>query len=108
VPIFQQIKVHRSNHFKLDFIITFKNKTNSLNVFEVHHRTKPKSIRLIVASVTYLDFQFQKSIAPIILYILHTNQFHYINTEVYNFKMSPIYQFHNVQNNIIITTTFKW
>jgi hypothetical protein len=63
---------------------------NSLNVFEVHHKTKPKSIHLIIANVTYLDFQFQKSIAPIILYIFHTNQFHYINIEVYNFKMSLI------------------
>jgi hypothetical protein len=51
---------------------------------------KPKSILLIVTSVTNLDFQFQKSIASIILYILHTNEFHYINIEIYNFKMSPI------------------
>jgi hypothetical protein len=58
--------------------------------FEVHHITKPKSIHLIVDGVTYLDFQFQKSIALIILYILHTGQFHYINIEVYNFKISPI------------------
>ncbi len=94
-----------SNHFKLDFIITFKIKTNSLNVFEVHHRTKPKSIHLIVASITYLDFQFQKSIAHVIFYILHTNQFHYINIEFYNFKMNPISQFHNVQNNIV---KFRW
>jgi hypothetical protein len=71
-------------------LLHFKIKTNSLNVFEVHHRTKPKSIHLIVASVTYLDFQFQKSIILIIIYFLHTNQFHYINIEVYNFKMSPI------------------
>jgi hypothetical protein len=60
------------------------------DVFEFHHRTKPKFVHLIVVSVTYFDFQFQKSIAPIILYILHTNKFHYINIEVYNFKMSPI------------------
>jgi hypothetical protein len=71
-------------------LLHFKIKTNSLNVFEVHHKSKPKSIHLIVASFTYLDFQFQKSITPIILYILHTNQFHYINIEVYNSKMSPI------------------
>jgi hypothetical protein len=71
-------------------LLHLKIKTNSLNFFEVHHRTKPKSIHLIVASVTYLEFQFQKSMASIILYILHTNQFHYINIEVYNFKMSPI------------------
>jgi hypothetical protein len=71
-------------------LLDLKIKINSLNVFEFRHRTKPRSIHLIVASFTYLDFQFQKSIAPIILYILHTNQFHYINIEVYNFKMSPI------------------
>jgi hypothetical protein len=71
-------------------LLHFKIKTNFLNVFEVHHRTKPKSIHLIIASVTYFDFQFQKSIAPIILYIFHTNQFHYINIETYNFKMNPI------------------
>jgi hypothetical protein len=65
-------------------------KTNSLNLFEVHHITKPKSIHLIVDSVTYLDFQFQKFIDPIILHVFHTNQFHYINIEFYNFKMSPI------------------
>jgi hypothetical protein len=75
---------------RLISLLHLKIKTNFLNVFEVHHRTKPKSIHLIVASITYLDFQFQKSIAPIILYILHTNQFHYINIEVYNFKMNPI------------------
>jgi len=71
-------------------LLYFKIKTNSLNVFEVHHKTKPKSIHLIVVSITYFDFQFQKSIAPIILYIFHTNQFHYINIEAYNFKMNPI------------------
>jgi hypothetical protein len=71
-------------------LLHFEIKTNSRNVFEVHHRTKSKSIHLIVASITFLDFQFQKSITPIILYIFHTNQFHYINIEVYNFKMSPI------------------
>jgi hypothetical protein len=71
----------------LILLLHFKIKTNSLNVFEVHHRTKPKSIHLIVNSITYLDFQFQKSLALIILYILHANQFHYINIEVYNFKM---------------------
>jgi len=74
----------------LNSLLHLEIKTNSLNVFEVHYRTKPKSIHLIVASVTYLDFQFQKFIDPIILYIVHTNQFHYINIEVYNFKMSPI------------------
>jgi hypothetical protein len=71
-------------------LLHLKIKTNSLNVFEVHHKTKPKSIHLIGASITYLDFQFEKSTTPIILYILHTNQFHYINIEVYNFKMGPI------------------
>jgi hypothetical protein len=71
-------------------LLHLKIKTNSSNVFEVHHRTKPKSIQLIVASVTYLNFQFQKLTVLIILYILHINQFHYINIEVYNFKMSPI------------------
>jgi len=74
----------------LNSLLHLEIKTNSLNVFEVHYRTKPKSVHLIVASVTYLDFQFQKFIDPIILYIDHTNQFHYINIEVYNFKMSPI------------------
>jgi hypothetical protein len=74
----------------LNSLLHLEIKTNSLNVFEVHYRTKPKSVHLIVASVTYLDFQFQKFIDPIILYIVHTNQFHYINIEVYNFKMSPI------------------
>jgi hypothetical protein len=74
----------------LNSLLHLEIKTNSLNVFEVHYRTKPKSIHLIVASVTYLDFQFQKFIDPIILYIVHTNQFHYINIEVYNFKTSPI------------------
>jgi hypothetical protein len=54
-------------------LLHLKIKTNSLNIFEIHHKSKPKSIHLIVASVTYLDFQFQKSIAPIILYIMHTN-----------------------------------
>jgi len=74
----------------LNSLLHLEIKTNSLNFFEVHYRTKPKSVHLIVASVTYLDFQFQKFIDPIILYIVHTNQFHYINIEVYNFKMSPI------------------
>jgi hypothetical protein len=71
-------------------LLHLKIKTNSLNLFEVHHKTKPKSIHLIVASFTYLDFQSQKSIAPKILYIFHTNQFQYINIEVYNFKMNHI------------------
>jgi hypothetical protein len=71
-------------------LLHLKIKTNPLIVFEVHHRTKPKSIHLIVANVTYFDFQVQKSIAPIILYIVHTNQFHYINIEVYTFKLNPI------------------
>jgi hypothetical protein len=74
----------------LILLLHLKIKINSLNIFEVHHKTKPKSIHLIVASVTYLDFQFQKSIALVILYILHTNQFHYTYIEVYKFKMSPI------------------
>jgi hypothetical protein len=71
-------------------LLHLKIKINSLIFFEVHHGTKPKSIRVIVVSIKYLDFQFQKSIAPIILHIFHANQFHYINIEVYNFKMSPI------------------
>jgi hypothetical protein len=71
-------------------LLHLKIKANSQNVFEVHHRTKPKSIHLIVTNIAYLGFQFRKFIAPIILYILHTNQFQYINIEVYNFKMSPI------------------
>jgi hypothetical protein len=41
-------------------LLHFKIKTNSLNVFEVHHRTKSKSIHLIIPSATYFDFQFQK------------------------------------------------
>jgi hypothetical protein len=71
-------------------LLHLKIKTYSLNVSKVHHKTKPKSNHLIVANITYLDFQFQKPIAPIILYILHTNQFHYIIIEVHNFKMNPI------------------
>jgi hypothetical protein len=71
-------------------LLHLKVKSNSLNVFDVHHITKPKSIHLIVVSVKYFEFQFQKFIAPIILYFFHTNQFHYINIEVYNFKMNSI------------------
>jgi len=64
VPIFHQIKVHISknsldmnqNISKLNPFLHFEIKTNSLIFFEVHHRIKPKSIHLIVASVTYLDF----------------------------------------------------
>jgi hypothetical protein len=57
-------------------LLHLKTKTNSLKSFEIHHKTKPKSIHLIVASVTYLNFQFQKF--PVILYIFHTNRFHCI------------------------------
>jgi len=72
-------------------LLHFKTKINFFKFFEIHHRTKPKSIHLIDANVTYLNFQFQKFIAPIILYIFHTNQFHYIHIEVYNFNLiSPI------------------
>jgi hypothetical protein len=70
----------------LILLLYLKIKTNPLNVFEVHHKTKPKSIHLIVANITYLDFQFQKSIAPIILYIFHTNRLHYIKLKFISSK----------------------
>jgi hypothetical protein len=67
-------------------LLHLKTKINSLKSFEIHHKTKPKSIHLIDVSGTCLNFQFQKFIAPIILYNFHTNQFHYIHIEVYNFN----------------------
>jgi hypothetical protein len=74
-------------------LLHIRTKTKSLKSFKVHHWTKPKSIHFIAASVTYPNFQLQKSIAPTILCIFHVNQFHYVHIEVYNFKMSPIEQF---------------
>jgi hypothetical protein len=40
-------------------LLHLKTKTNSLNVFEVHHKTKPKFVHLIVVNVTYFDFNFK-------------------------------------------------
>jgi len=88
-------------------LLHLKTKTKSLKYFKVHHRTKPKSIHFIVDSVTYLDFQLQKFIAPTILYTFHANQFHYVDIEVHNFKISPIEQFQYVQNNVVIRITSR-
>jgi hypothetical protein len=78
-------------------LLHFKIKTKPQKSFKVHHRTNPKFSHFIVASVTYLDFQLLKCIAPTILCIFHANQFHYAHMEVHNFKMSPIKQFQYVQ-----------
>ncbi len=114
--VFHQIKVHNS-YISLDMnqnlsilisLLHFKIKTKPLNFFKVHHRTKPKSIHFIVTSVTYTNFQLQKSIVPTILCIFHANQFHYIHIEIHNFKMSPIKQFQYVQKiNVIIRITLR-
>jgi hypothetical protein len=84
-----------------------KTKTKSLKSFKVHHTTNAKSIHFIATSVTYLDFQLHKSIAPTILCIVHANQFHYVHIEVHNFKMSPIKQFQYVQKNVLIRITSR-
>jgi hypothetical protein len=88
-------------------LLHIKTKTKSLKSFNVHHKTKPKSIHFIATIVTYLDFQLQKSIAPTILCIFHANQFHYVHIEVHNFIRNPIEQFQYVQKNVVIRITFR-
>jgi hypothetical protein len=58
-PYIKNFIRYESKHFKIDFIIAFKNKKQFPFFFEVHHRTKPKSIHLIVDSVPYVDFNFK-------------------------------------------------
>jgi hypothetical protein len=88
-------------------LLHLKIKTKSLKVFKAHHRTKPKSIPFLVASVTYHDFQLQTSITSIILCIFHANQFDYVHIKVHNFKMNPIEQFQYVQKNVVMKITSR-
>jgi len=88
-------------------LLCLKIKSKSLNFFKVHHRTKPKSIPFLVASVTYHDFQLQTSITPIILCIFHANQIDYVHIKVHNYKMNPIEHFQYVQKNVVMKITSR-